>query len=245
MDGGDDAVSAWYTTGRLAALTGYSVQQIRDLERLGVIPPALRQVNGYRQFTATHATALGAYRQLAIAVGPVTARETMTDLHRLPYEEAVATIVALHTGLARSRAEVRAALSALDDIVAEHHSEAPPVPADFMSITELSAALGVRASTLRFWDRQGLITPERSEHSNSRRYSPGAINDARIVTALRAGGYRIPAVHATMATLRTVDDPRHASAVLAARLQTIAAQSEALLLAGTDLVRLLGARSDR
>jgi DNA-binding transcriptional MerR regulator len=59
-----------YTTGELAAVAGCSVQQIRDLERLGVIPPAERQSNGYRRFTAVHLTALRAYRGLVTAVGP-------------------------------------------------------------------------------------------------------------------------------------------------------------------------------
>ena len=39
-----------YTTSGLAAASGYSVQQVRDLERLGVTPPAKRQPNGYHHF---------------------------------------------------------------------------------------------------------------------------------------------------------------------------------------------------
>lgn len=91
-----------YTTSRLAAVSGYSVQQIRDLEHLDVIPPAVRQPNGYRQFTSIHVTALRAYRHLAIAVGPVVARATMREMRHLPSDEAIARIVALHVGLARS-----------------------------------------------------------------------------------------------------------------------------------------------
>ena len=30
-----------------------------------------------------------------------------------------------------------------------------------MTITELAAALGVRASTLRFWEQEGLVSPDR------------------------------------------------------------------------------------
>ncbi|GAA1860454.1 hypothetical protein ACFQZV_00600 [Microbacterium koreense] len=52
---------ARYSTSHLADASGYSVQQVRDLEHLGVIPPALRQPNGYRQFTGTHAIALRSY----------------------------------------------------------------------------------------------------------------------------------------------------------------------------------------
>lgn len=231
--------SARYTTSRLAATAGYSVQQVRDLERLNVIPPAVRQPNGYRQFTTVHVTALRAYRQLALSVGPVIARATMREIRDLSHEEAVARILALHVDLARSRDDTLTALRALDSIVDESTHEAAPAPHDSMSITELSAALGVRSSTLRFWEQQGLITPERPEGLSARRYPPGAVRDARIVAALRAGGYRIPAVHAVMASLQAMDDTSEARDALQDRLQNIAAQSEALLLAGTDIAGLL------
>jgi DNA-binding transcriptional MerR regulator len=228
-----------YTTSRLAADSGYSVQQVRDLEHLGVIPPARRQPSGYRQFTGIHAIALRAYRHLAIAVGPVTARATMREIRQLPSDEAIARIVALHVGLARDRDDTSAALHALNGIVEESAHDAPPASADVMSITELSAALGVRSSTLRFWEQQGLITPDREEPLAARRYPPGAVRDARIVATLRAGGYRIPAVQSVMTSLHALGNPEDARAALQDRLQSIAARSGALLRAGTDLANLL------
>lgn len=228
-----------YSTSRLAAVSSYSMQQVRDLEHLGVIPPAVRQPNGYRQFTSIHATALRAYRHLAIAVGPVAARATMLEIRRLPSDEAIARIVALYVDLARSRDDTIAALHALDGIVEESANDAPPAPVDTMSITEISAALGVRSSTLRFWERKGLITPDREEPLAARRYPPDAVRDARIVAALRAGGYRIPAVHTVMTSLRALGDTADAREALQERLQRIAARSGALLRAGTDLADLL------
>ncbi|WP_203135551.1 MerR family transcriptional regulator [Microbacterium sp. JZ31] len=228
-----------YSTSRLAAISGYSAQQIRDLEHLGVIPPAIRQSNGYRRFTIAHVTALRAYRQLTIAVGAVAARATMRGIRRLPADEATAGIVALHVDLARSRADTIAALDALDRIVDETARDAPAAPGDTMSITELSAALGVRSSTIRFWEQQGLITPEREGRLAVRRYPPDAVRDSRIVAALRAGGYRIPAVHAVMTSLWALDDGTDARNALQERLQDIAVRSDALLRAGTDLSDLL------
>jgi DNA-binding transcriptional MerR regulator len=227
-----------YTTSRLAAASGYSVQQVRDLERLGVIPPANRQSNGYRRFGPEHLTALHAYRQLAVAVDPVNARITMTEARQLPYNEAIARVVALHVDLARSRDDTIAALRALDSIVEEDRDTATPTPADAMSITELAAALGVRSSTLRFWEQQGLVTPERTTRLGARSYPVAAIRDARIVAALRAGGYRIPAVQAVIESVHSLnpDDARHA---LQERLRTIATRSNALLRAGTDIANLI------
>ncbi|WP_407565827.1 MerR family transcriptional regulator [Streptomyces sp. 184] len=228
-----------HTTGRLAAASGYSAQQIRDLERLGVIPPAIRRPNGYRRFGPEHLTALRAYRRLAVAVGPVVARTTMREARQLPHDEAIARVVALHVHLARSRDDTIAALRALDSIVEEGAHAAPPTSADAMSISELAAALGVRPSTLRFWEQQGLVTPERTTRLNARSYPLAAIQDARIVAALRAGGYRIPAVQAVMESIHTVSHADDARDALHGRLRAIATRSDALLRAGTDIADLI------
>ncbi|MGV1005942.1 MAG: MerR family transcriptional regulator [Candidatus Nanopelagicales bacterium] len=233
MDEASEAVGT-YTTSRLAAASGYSVQQVRDLERLGVIPPATRQPNGYRRFGPAHLTGLHAYRQLAVAVDPVNARITMTEARQLPYDEAIARVVALHVDLARARDDTISALRALDSIVEEDRSIATPTSADAMSITELAAALGVRSSALRFWEQQGLLAPERTTRLGTRSYPVAAIRDARIVAALRAGGYRIPAVQAVIGSLRSLN-PGNARHALQERLRTIATRSDALLRAGTAI----------
>lgn len=228
-----------FTTAALAAATGYSVGLVRDLEGLAVIPPAARHTNGYRRFGPAHAVALRAYRALAIALGPVTARITLREVQALPYDEAIARIVALHVALARGRADALAALDALTGIVDEDRHDTPDADADGMSISELAAALGVRTSTLRFWEQQGLLTPERTGPLQSRWYPLAAIRDARIVAVLRAGGHRIPAVQAVMRSLREVGDTRDLHTALSDRLRTIGRQSEALLRAGTDIADLI------
>ncbi|NDK30603.1 MerR family transcriptional regulator [Nesterenkonia haasae] len=228
-----------YTTSQLAAVSGYSAQQVRDLDHLGVIPPAVRQSNGYRQFTRIHVTALRAYRDLAIAAGPVAARATMRDVHHLPLDEAIACIVALHVDLAHSRDDAVAALRALDSIVDESARDMPAAAGDTMSITELSTALGVRSSTLRFWEQEELITPERDVPLAARRYPPDTVRDARIVATLRAGGYRIPAIRAVMTSLHALDSTTDARKALHNRLRDIAIRSDALLRAGADLSNLL------
>lgn len=204
-----------------------------------MIPSAHRQANGYRQFTDVHLIALRAYRRLAFAVGPALARSTMCQLYALSYNEAIAYVVALHVDLAHSRDETITALHALDQILDESLNDEPAVPTDAMTITELSSALGVRSSTLRYWEHEGLISPERESPGSPRKYPPGAVRDARIVTALRAGNYGIPAVRAVMTSLDTIGTTAHARDSLRQRLQDIAARSDALLRAGTDLADLL------
>ncbi|MTG88067.1 MerR family transcriptional regulator [Cellulosimicrobium sp. BIT-GX5] len=244
------AVRGSLRTSDVARASGWSVQQVRDLEALGVLPPARRSANGYRAFGDEHVLALRAYRGLAAAVGPVVARRVLRDARSSPLDEATALVSALHVTLARERDEALAARRALLAIRAEGAAtgsgDATPrsVQDDgaVLTITELAAALGVRASTLRFWEREGLVAPERvatrSGAVSARRYPPPAVREARVVAALRSAGYRVPDVRRTVEALRRLDvaDPL---AALDARLDAIAARTLALLRAGDDVARLL------
>lgn len=234
----------------VAGESGYSVQQVRDLERLGVIPPAARSSNGYRSFSPIHVHALRAYRGLAGAVGPVAARQTLAGLRTQTLAEAASAISAVHVGLARERDEALRAQQALYAIEAEanpHKSQeqsqeqSQERESDAMTITELAGALGVRSSTLRFWEQEGLVTPERVTSLRARRYDLSAVRAARIVAALRTAGYGIPAVREIMDSLRPVrlDGLDEAQRVLRQRLDQIALRAVALLRAGADLAVVL------
>lgn len=228
------------TTASVAAATGYSVQQIRDLEALGVLPPAPRAANGYRVFTGEHVRVLRSYRDLALAVGPVRARSTLRDVRTLPGEEALAQLSSLHVGLVREREDALAAQEALLAIRDEAFAETAPTSEDTMTISELAGALGVRTSTLRFWEKEGLVAAERVDGrmGAARRYPLAAIREARIAAALRAAGYRIPEVRETIGALRgfhRLEDPLSA---LEERVGAIAMRMSALLRAGAELARL-------
>ncbi|MET7736149.1 MerR family transcriptional regulator [Streptomyces sp. NPDC005402] len=221
----------------VARESGYSVQQVRDLERLGVIPPAVRADNGYRSYTLLHVHALRAYRGLAAAVGPVEARRLLAELRTATITEAASAVDEVHARLARERAEVLRAQRALEGVRAEEEGRDD----DFMTITQLAEALGVRSSTLRFWEEEGLVLPERVTTLRARRYGPAAIGAARVVVALRAGGYGIPAVREVMGSLDGLDGVEDARRILRGRLERLAARSVALLRAGTDLSAVVDA----
>ncbi|WP_323095423.1 MerR family transcriptional regulator [Intrasporangium sp. YIM S08009] len=250
------------STRAVADASGYSVQQVRVLEGLGVVPPADRAANGYRWFRPEHVLALRAYRRLADAVGPVVARRVLADVRTLPLDEAAARVSALHVGLTRQRDEALAARRALAlvrdeaslDTAATGDSGGTEDP-DAMTITELARALGVRTSTLRFWEREGLVAPERvgSGSVRGRRYPVAAIREARVAAALRSAGHPVPAVREVVASLRRLAGPDtppspagttgaaglDPDAALQRHLDAIARRTLALVAAGADVVRLL------
>jgi DNA-binding transcriptional MerR regulator len=228
-----------FRTMQLGRLVGYSTQQVRDLERLGVIPAAERGVNGYRRYRMPHATALRAYRAMAAALGPVPARRLMLVLIGGSVEGAAERIDDLHAELAHERSRVREALRGLDVAVAE----AGDVFADddAMTIGELAQALGVRSSALRHWEREGLVHPLRGTAS-TRSYGSVAITEARVVAALRSGGYGIPAISRILDEVRTHGRTGEVQRILTARLGDLTRRSVALLGAAGHVHDLLADR---
>ncbi|TCP57157.1 DNA-binding transcriptional MerR regulator [Tamaricihabitans halophyticus] len=237
----DEPAAPGMTVAAVASATGYSAQQIRDLERLGVLGRAVRAANGYRQFAEEHVRDLHAYRDLSYAVGPVAARDTMTTIRRLALAEAAALVCDLPAQLNQERAQALAARAALQAIQTEASIEDGPRETDAMTITELSGALGLRPSTLRFWEDAGLLRPERiaTRAGTARRYHLDDIRAARIAVALRAAGYRIPDVRnalAAISELGAVDEPL---VVLNRRLAAIGKRAVALIRATATLADII------
>jgi DNA-binding transcriptional MerR regulator len=208
------------------------VQQIRNLERDGVLPAVGRTPNGFRRYTEAHTQAALAYRALAAGVGPVEAKSVMRAAHRYPDSDLLAMLDAAHARLAAERRDLALATAAVRAIATEPIED--PRPADAMTISELAGALGVRPSTLRHWDAEGLVVPGRA--GAARLYAPSDVRDARIVHQLRLAGYPIAQVRAVLPQLR---DARGWDDMVAARDANIAGRSLALLRAAAALSRMI------
>ncbi|KJY34828.1 MULTISPECIES: MerR family transcriptional regulator [Streptomyces] len=227
-------------TADVARSVGYSVQQIRNLERDGVLPPAARTATGYRTYGELHLQCALAYRALAAAVGPIEAKEIVRAFHRGPTSQALALLDAAHARLDRERAELGQAKDAARAISREPIDDVRA--SDAMSISELAAALDVRPSTLRHWHAEGLVVPDRDPARGTRRYTPAQVRDARIVHQLRKAGYRITPLRALVPQLRDGRRSRDVDSVLAARDAGITARSAALLDSAPALRAVLSLR---
>ncbi|WP_254715523.1 MerR family transcriptional regulator [Actinomadura sp. NAK00032] len=221
----------------VARRAGYSVQQVRNLERDGVLPPATRTATGYRVYGEVHVRSALAYRALAAGAGPVEAKRIVRAVHQGPASEALAMLDAVHARLHTERGEVRLAREAARTITSEPLGDVRA--SDSMSISELAAALGVRPSTLRHWDREDLVVPDRAPAGATRRYTPAQVRDARIVHQLRQAGYRITPLRALMPELRSARRLEDVAAALDARDAGIEARSRALLDGAAALGTLL------
>ncbi|AXB48390.1 MerR family transcriptional regulator [Amycolatopsis albispora] len=214
-------------TATVARRAGCSVQQVRNLERDGVLPAAERTASGYRLYREVHVRSVLAYRALAAGTGPVEAKKIMRAAHTAP-ALALALLDAAHARLHTERTDLRLAQEAAEAISAEPILDVSP--SDAMSVSELAAALGVRPSTLRHWDAEGLVVPDRDEAKGARRrYSPAQVRDARIVHQLRGAGYRVGPLRTLMPQIRLGRRGEDLKDMLAAREAALTSRSRALL----------------
>ncbi|SDL42670.1 DNA-binding transcriptional regulator, MerR family [Nonomuraea maritima] len=211
----------------VARRAGYSVQQIRDLEHDGVLPPATRTATGHRRYEEIHVQSALAYGAFAAGAGPAEARRIVRAAHGPPVSRALALLDAAHARLHMERAELRQAKQAAEAIGGEPIEDVRA--SDAMSVSELAAALGVRPSTLRHWDAEQLVVPDRDPVRGARRYTPAQVRDARIVHQLRQAGYRIEPLRALVPELRRARRPEEIIAALAARDTEVETRSRALL----------------
>ncbi len=221
----------------VARRSGYSVQQVRNLERDGVLPPAARTASGYRVYAEAHVCSALAYRALAAGTGPAEAGRIVRAAHGYPASDLLALLDAAHARLHTERRELGLAREAAEAIAAEPVGDVRP--ADSMGVSELAAALGVRPSTLRHWDAEGLVVPGRTSPGGARRYSPADARDARIVHQLRMAGYRVAPLRSLMPQLRRAHRWDEVTAALAARDASIDARSAALVEGAAALGALL------
>ena len=214
------------------------MQHVRDLERDGVMPPAERTLSGYRSYSEVHVRSAMAYRELAKGVGPVEAKELLRAVHRIPSGAVLALLDDAHARLARERCDLRLAQEAVVAITAEPLDA--PRPSDGMTISELASALGTTPTTLRHWETERLLAPDRAGRARVRTYSPAQVRDVRVVHQLRLAGYRIPQLRALLPGLVQPGHPgEDVDAALEARDRHLAARSRALLRAAAALDALI------
>jgi DNA-binding transcriptional MerR regulator len=228
---------ARWRTADVARAAGWSVQQVRDLEAEGVLPPAPRTASGHRVWDERHARAATAYRHLSAALGPATAAALLRTARAEGTVPALHALDAAHADLHAQRLALAAAVAAAAQVAAEPVDDA--LPSDAMGTAELARALGVRASTLRHWDAEGLVAPDRGPRG-ARSWSPAQVRTVRVVHQLRLAGHPVPAVRSVVAHLGGPGGWDEVTALLRGREAALDRRSRALLRGGALLDAVLG-----
>ncbi len=170
----------------IARKLGISTTTLRKYEELGLIPAVPRSASGYRIYTQEHFAyficireMLGAFElsQISGIMKKVLAKETDAALWRvnkaqadLHQEKLISEKIILNLGLLERQEEKYPA------------EDTAPV---LMTINAVSRETGVPATTIRYWDKIGLISSQRGRENNYRMFTPGHIKQILTIYALK------------------------------------------------------------
>lgn len=175
----------------LARAVGISVQQVRNYEAMGVLPPAERSKSGYRLYTQQHLAALKIVKIMVGGYGWQRTPKIMQAIHQGKLSAALAQIDARHAEIAAKRHQVEQTLTALHALAAQPAtslSSSAYYP-QRLRVGEAAKQVGVRVSALHFWEQQGLLHPLREQSSRYRLYDEQQMRRLRMVVLLRDAGY--------------------------------------------------------
>ena len=217
----------------LGRAIGLSAQQARRYERLGYLPPAERTASGHRRYGPRHLHAILAVRAMQAGYGWLTGGRIMRRVQRGNVAGALELVDECHAALHQRREEVAETLEALRLMAASGEGETRVrararrrAREDTSSrVGEAARLVGVRVSSLHYWEEQGLLRPRRDEESGYRLYDAAELRRLRIVVVLRKAGYRFDAIRAVLDEL-AAGRPSTALTAIERRQEELAAASE-------------------
>ncbi len=221
----------------LAREHGLSAQAVRNYQDAGILPPTERSETGYRRYTPRHAQALRTFLALRGGHGHQRATEIMRATNRGDTESAYRLVDAAHVALLAERDTRTEVASALGSLSA---TTPAPVHGRPLTVGELARRLGVHPATLRTWEAEGILHPERDRATGYRRYGPGCVRDAEIARQLRRGGYPLRQVARFVESLREAGGAEALTAFLDSWQHRLTTRSRALLAGAAQLDTYLG-----
>jgi len=147
----------------------------------------------------------------------------MRAVNRGDVAEALRLVDDSHVQLREDRQTLRAVEAALRDLA--------PVPVERGDtfIGPLARRLGLRAATLRTWERAGIVTPRRDRATGYRVYGPADVRDVRLAHQLRRGGYPLARIAPLLAQVRAAGGVAPLAATLREWHERLTARGRAML----------------
>lgn len=199
---------------------------MRNYEDAGVLPAAVRTASGYRTYTEQHARALRAFLALVAGHGHARARAIMAAAVEGRTDDALELVDGGHADLVDRRRVldgVHRTLAGLVDPSGADIRTGRPIP-----IGALAHRVGLRAATLRRWERAGLLRPAR-DRAGYRLYDDADVRDAQVVRELRRGGHPLARIRPLLDELRGAGDASALADALAERRAELTTRARAML----------------
>lgn len=165
---------------------------LRHYEEWGIVPPAKRKANGYRIYTEEHEAYFQCIRAMYRGFGMATVRKIMPLIQQHQFTEALWEVNKIQAQLFQRKQQATQALEILkpnnmESFLSKRNKE-------WYTIGEVEREIEVPASTLRHWEKEGLIIPGRDPENGYRLYSREDIRYLLIIRTIQSSVYLLDIV---------------------------------------------------
>jgi DNA-binding transcriptional MerR regulator len=178
-------------TSQVARLVGVHPNTVRLYEQWGFLQPVQRAANGYRLYTDAHVDQMRLARTAMHGGWPGASvrRSALSLVRRAASGDLGGALEQAFQHLSLVRAE-RAQAEAAAEYLARWAAGQPAQTGDTppLSIGRAARSLSLTVDTLRSWERNGLIEPQRRPNGY-RVYGPPEIGRLRVIRMLCRAGY--------------------------------------------------------
>ncbi len=169
----------------IARKLGISTTTLRKYEEFGLTPPVPRSVTGYRSYTDEHVAYLTCARNMLSAFSTKEISQIFKSVMERKTDEALWIVN-------KAQADLHGEKIIAEKIVKtllHKNNEKILVGPRKLTINDISQETGVPTTTIRYWDKVGLISVQRSKENNYRLFTPEHIKLILTIYALKFSVY--------------------------------------------------------
>jgi DNA-binding transcriptional MerR regulator len=181
----------------IAKKLNISTSALRHYEAWGLVPKVERSANGYRRYTNEHEAYFHCIRALLPGFGMALIRSIMPLIIRGDKLDALWQINKAQVNLHAEKETVQRAIEMINFI---ETAELPNyLSKSAFTIGEAAELANVSSSSIRHWEKEGLIKPERHKESGFRVYSRTDIRKVLIIRTVQRVAYSLDIVREVLA----------------------------------------------
>ncbi|MFC5402657.1 MerR family transcriptional regulator [Cohnella soli] len=183
----------------IAKKLNISTSALRHYESWGIVPKVERSANGYRIYTEEHEAYFQCIRALIPGFGAGFVREVMPRIMKGEKLEVLWLMNKTFVDLHLEKETVQKTAEMLD--LKELANLPKRFDKELFTIGEVARIANISASSIRHWEKEGLIRPERHHESGFRVYSPANIRKVLIIRTVQKVAYSLDSVRNVLAEL--------------------------------------------
>lgn len=158
-----------------------STTTLREYETMGLVPPVSRSLSGYRNYTGEHLAYFICIREMLPGFNLTIIAEVLKKVMDQKIDAAYWIVN-------KAQVDLRQEKMILENIIKHllyREGFKTKIKKNFFTIHDISRETGVPASTIRYWDKVGLISTKRSMENNYRVFTSDHVRQVLAIYALK------------------------------------------------------------